>query len=544
MISINDVNDSALGQADTGFLADVAAPVVVAANGKSTPAGEADAGFSAPPLSETESAAASAGKDWKPNVWGTGQEAVTTSAATGGDWKPNMWGETTTAAPTITVGDEAPTAVSASPQQTTTATTEKADSSLAVGRTVIDVQSTDNTRAYIPGVTGPDTVPTYEGSITTAVERTEAVLAQIDSTCPNTKVILMGAGQGAQAASIVSKKIGAGEVFPSEKVLGVTLFADPTRAENQPVVASGAESPAGAKEQWGSTSAEGAGVATVTGNTAGAPETGYGAVADRTVSWCAQGDTTCALPEGAPLRTLVANTAEGTQGKAPEQALRHVTDVLAPAVVLGSVETLAEDVNFGSDGFTFNRASSPQETLVGRIATESDREVPQSEMQQRLLASGMKIGGMALAAGVTVAKEVMQPQNLAQIAAASAVSPAAGVGAALLISSGAALDLVSTRTMTTGAVRLADEAQALGIEDDGLAQAAVDAAIGQEVSKSAGTYRTAGATSSGASSADATTQWLLAIVGDSLGRDLGTSPSALPANYDTAAAAAALKEVA
>ena len=156
----------------------------------------------------------------------------------------------------------------------------------------------------------------------------------------------------------------------------------------------------------------------------------------------AEGDTTCALPADTPLRTVVANTAEGTQGKAPEYVLRHVTDVLAPAVVLGSVETLASDVQFGPGGFTFSRAADADSTLIGRIAAESDRQVPQDEMQERLLSAGMKLGGMGLAAGVTVAKEVVKPHNVAQIAAASAVSPAAGVGAALMIGGSAAGELV------------------------------------------------------------------------------------------------------
>lgn len=548
MIAVNDVTDSALGQADAGFLADVAAPVLVAANGEDTAPESLNAGFEAPTPTQSASAAPSdSGGDWKPDVWGSTTSAAPNAAA---DWKPDVWGSATPAASETPVVDKQVTQAAArqlenptptsSPQET--ATPAGAESPV-VGRTMISVQSTDDTRAYIPGVTGPDTVPNYDESIQSAVADTEAVLAEIDTTCPTTKIVLMGVGQGAQVASIVSKKIGAGEVFPAEKVLGVSLFADPSRAEDQPVVASGASAPAGASADWEVQPASGAGVATATGHTAGAPESDFGAVSDRTVSWCAEGDTSCALPAGAPLRTLVANTAAGTEGKAPEHALRHVTDVLAPAVLLGSVDTLAEDVNFGPDGFTFNRASGPDETLIGRIATDSEREVPQSEMQQRLLASGMKIGGMALAAGVTVAKEMVQPQNVAQIAAASAVSPAAGVGAALLIGGGAALELVSERTFTTGAVRLADEAQALGIEDEGMAEAAVQAAVGTEVSKSTGAYSTTPSTKSGDSATDATTGWLLEVVGAEIGRNLGTTPTNEPASYDTAAIQAALKEV-
>jgi len=565
MIAVNDVNDSALNQADAGFLADVSAPVLLAANEEGTPSESLDAGFTAPAdPSESESAAPDAGSDWKPDVWGeTSAPAGASTEANNASWKPDVWGDANEGAdeePADSAGDSTTTPEAAPSEETpvpveesatTTATEEEsatpvdeADMQIPeVGRTTIAVESTDDTRAYIPGVTGPDSVPSYTESITKAVEDTESVLAQINESCPDTKVILLGSGQGAQAASIVSKRIGAGEVFPADKVLGVSLFADPSRGEDQPVVASGDSSPAGATSEWEAEAAPGAGVATVTGETANAPESDYGDVSDRTVSWCAEGDTSCALPEGAPLRTLVANTAAGTEGKAPEAALTHVTDVLAPAVLLGSVETLASDVEFGDDGFTFTRASSPDSTLVGRIATESDREVPQDEMEQRLMASGMQIGGMALAAGVTVAKEMVRPENVAQIAAASAVSPAAGVGAALLIGGGvAATELISPRTMTTGAVRLADEAQSLGIEDEGLAQAAVDAAVGSEVSKSNGAYSEGAATATGETAAGATTGWLLDVVGSEIGRELGANEQTGPATYDTAAVAAALQE--
>ncbi|MHA2788307.1 cutinase family protein [Corynebacterium sp. S7] len=554
MIAVNDVADSALDQADAGFLADVSTPVLVAANEEGTPSEALDAGFRAPAgPADTEDVPTGSGgdsdADWKPDVWG---EAGETADASSTSWKPDVWGETTATAET-SQGEAALESLEESVEESESALATETPSATAevqpeaqtpeVGRTIISVQSTDDTRAYIPGVTGPDSVPSYNESITRAVSDTESVLDEIDEACPGTKVILLGSGQGAQAASIVSKRIGAGEVFPADKVLGVSLFADPSRGEDQPVVASGDSAPAGATGQWDAEAAPGAGVATVTGETANAPEGDFGDVADRTVSWCAEGDTSCALPEGAPLRTLVANTAAGTEGKAPEQALSHVTDVLAPAVLLGSVETLASDVEFGDDGFTFSRASSPDSTLVGRIATESEREVPQDEMEQRLLASGMQIGGMALAAGVTVAKEMVRPENIAQIAAASAVSPAAGVGAALVIGGGvAATELISPRTMTTGAVRLADEAQSLGIEDEGLAQAAVDAAVGSEVSKSNGAYSQGAATATGETASDATTGWLLDVVGTEIGRELGAGPQTGPATYDTAAIAAALKE--
>lgn len=551
MIAINDVNDSALGQSGAGFLGSVAAPVLASANGKDTTDAELDGGFTAPSTTSTAAAPAQT-NNWKPNVW---EDTPAASAAqpthsVTTDWKPDMWGTPPTSASGEELKDKQATQESArqpeksEPTPTEAATTNAAEKKAPnVGRTIIEVASTDDTRAYIPGVTGPESIPAYEESINTAAADTEAVLGNINSTCPNTKVILLGVGQGAHAASIISKRIGAGEVFPAEKVLGVSLFADPSREEGQPVVANGASAPAGAKQDWNVAPAPGAGVATVRGDSETLQGSDFGAVADRTVSWCMEGDTTCALPDETPLRTLVAKTSEGTEGKAPEQVLQHVTDVLGPAVLLGSVETLASDVEFGPGGFTFNRASSPDGTLIGRIASESDRQVPQDEMEQRMLAAGMQIGGMALAAGATVVKEVLRPENVAQIAVAAAASPAAGVGAALLIAGGATMDLVSEQTVTTGALRLADEAQAFGVDDQGLAEAAVQAAVGSEVSKSTGAYSKQVTTSTGASASEATKDWLLDVVGEELERPLDGVSRPTPAAYDSAATSAAWEDM-
>lgn len=524
MISVNDVADSSLGQMGGGFLSQVSSPVLSAANGNQLPSAALAAGFEVPSASETSAA---------PTItqpregWVSAGGANTTTTKTREGW----------------VRSTSETASSATAESRAVSTTAVAQPAVpAVGNTVVSVESTDDTRPYLPGVTGPDVVPTYEESIAKAITDIETVLTEIDSRCPSTKVVLLGVGQGAQAASAVSKKIGAGEVFPAAKVLGVSLFADPSRNEDQPVVASGGSAPAGASTFWDAEAAPGAGVATVTGQGDTSEQT-YGQVSDRTVSWCTQGDTHCALPAGAPLRTLVANTAVGTDKKSPDQALRYLADTLGPAVVLGSVETLAQDVNFGRDGFTFSEARSPQTTLIGRIAAESGRTVPQTEFQERLLAAGMQLGGMALAAGATVVKEVIQPENIAQIAAASAVSPAAGAAAALLIAGGAAVDLVSSRTMTTGAARIASEAQALGIEDEGFAEAAVQAAIGGQVSKSAGTYSKTAVTKTGQSATDATTDWLLDVVSQEIGKELGSVEKTQPSAFNANASQAALREV-
>ncbi|WP_431638882.1 cutinase family protein [Corynebacterium ulcerans] len=503
LIAVHDVNDSATNRlTDTGFLGDIVSPVVAAANAENVT--DTSGGIV---VSEKNTPTQLAEADWKPNVWGTPTGGISTANTTA--------------------------------KQTSSAPNPKAKAE--VTRTYITLKSTSDTRAYIPGVTGPENVPSYTESVQDAANDVREVLTTLDQSCPSTKVALLGVGEGAQTVSIVANEIGQGSTFDQSKVLGVSMFADPSRAENQPTVANGQSTPAGASKAWNTTTAEGAGVAEVTPMADAKEATSaktYGSLADRAVSWCMEGDTTCAIPKGTPLRTLLANTHAETAQKTPQAQLAYVAEVLGPAVALGTVEAIAEDINFGPNGFRFSSASTADETLIGRIAATSDKPVDQQEIHQRLVAAGAKIGGMALAAGITVAKEVITPANIAQVAAASAVNPAAGLAAAALIAAPAVTKLVSTDTITTGIARLTDEAKSVGVENEELSDLAVQAVMGSQTGKA--TYSSAAVTSDGASAATATTAWLLDLVGHEVGRDLSKSAGvSAPQIFDSQAVAAA-----
>ena len=128
------------------------------------------------------------------------------------------------------------------------------------------------------------------------------------------------------------------------------------------------------------------------------------------------------------------------------------------------MESLAKDLDFGSNGFTFKRAQSSDETLIGRIAENTEADNKQTDVERRLVVSGQQLGGMALAAGITVAKKFLTPSNIAQIAAAATLNPAAGATVAGVKIIEASTDLFTPETATTGATRLLDEATASGVE--------------------------------------------------------------------------------
>ena len=275
--------------------------------------------------------------------------------------------------------------------------------------------------------------------------------------------------------------------------------------------------------------AEGAGVVTVAEQSTPG---GYGKLSDRTVSWCVDGDVRCGVKKAAPLTRLVeASNKNINFERDPQGSVRYVADVLGPAVALAGVESLAKDLDFGSNGFTFKRAQSSDETLIGRITenTESDSVKNQTDTERRLVASGQQLGGMALAAGITVAKKVLTPSNIAQIAAAATLDPMAGATVAGVKIIEASTDLFTPQTATTGAVRLLDEATASGVEVPEVAEAAVTTVVSESVGQAA--YKNQVVTDSGQTPASATTRWLSAMAADELGQ--AASPELVAASNNT-----------
>lgn len=225
--------------------------------------------------------------------------------------------------------------------------------------------------AFVPGLK-PSAPVAYTESMEKGAQNTAKVLNEVAAKCPNTKVFLAGHSQGAQVASTVAREIGSGESdFPADKVAGVALFSDPTRDKGVQVMQGGESTPAAVPDtdgdhtkQVGEFSSpeqdklDGAGM--------GLDKTGgkdFGELADRTASWCSEGDLVCDLPVSGRLSDLVVGTAERLDLHDPEESLQAVSDTLGPAVQLGGLDDVKDDgIDFGDGGF--------------KVESVSDNEVP------------------------------------------------------------------------------------------------------------------------------------------------------------------------
>lgn len=255
--------------------------------------------------------------------------------------------------------------------------------------------------AIVPGLK-PSAPVAYTESMEKGAQNTAKVLNEVAAKCPNTKVFLAGHSQGAQVASTVAREIGSGESdFPADKVAGVALFSDPTRDKGVQVMQGGESTPAavpgtdgGHTKQVGEFSSpeqdklDGAGM--------GLDKTGgkdFGELADRTASWCSEGDLVCDLPISGRLSDLVVGTAERLDLHDPEESLQAVSDTLGPAVQLGGLDDVKDGgIDFGDGGFkvesvsdnevpglaaapsTDNSASSARETTSAAPSTSAQSE--------------------------------------------------------------------------------------------------------------------------------------------------------------------------
>ncbi len=450
--------------------------------------------------------------------------------------------------------------------------------------------------AIVPGLKPAEAIP-YADSMEKGAENTAKVLQQVASDCPQSKVFLAGHSQGAQVASTVAREIGSGKTnFPADKIAGVALFSDPTRAR-------------GVATMQGDNAAPGA-VPGTTGDNVGqvgdfsAPEQdkldgggmgldktgeeGFGEISDRVASWCADGDLVCDLPIEGKLTDLVVGTAERLDLSDPEESLQAVSDTLGPAVQLGGVNDVKGDsIDFGEGGFKAQavsddtvkaNASSTSESASATTTTTTTRKSASGQsgdliesiardgvnskvnaqksassigddfigdLGKSVIGAVSKLGGMALGKGITIVKKAVTVDNLAQVISAGVANPKAGLAVAAAKLGEAALEVLTPETVTGMADEVFKEIDVLGISGDGLAETAVQAAGHGEAHNS---YGSRPATADGRTAIDATVDWVVASSRDVAGdeaqsqeiRDAGFSSS----TYNTDEAEQALEQVA
>lgn len=385
-------------------------------------------------------------------------------------------------------------------------------------------------RTYVPypasfgGFVPSEDQSSYAESVTVGIENGKELIAQTVERCPETKIFVSGYSQGAQVASAIARDIGAGvgPVDP-EQFAGAALMSDPTRALGAPIFQEGASrtSPGAVPGTDGTAVTavsvgadapipEGRGISP---NTA-SPD--FGAVADRVASFCVPGDLACDTPPNSDVFQVVANIAgQSETGSDPIQALMNVAQVAGQAVLFTAAETVAEDIDYSEgSGFTIAQASRGNTTL-SRMARYSDPTQAQDPADQTalLVEAGSKLAGMALGASITVAKQILTPENIAQIALAGAATPAAGAAVLAGQLAVSASEVITPATINSGLRRVVGEIEHTVADTTGLVDLATETQTWNTINAH-GMYDRMPFTSAGQSPAALTQQWALAVAND------------------------------
>ncbi|MGV9638095.1 cutinase family protein [Nocardia rhamnosiphila] len=291
-------------------------------------------------------------------------------------------------------------------------------------------------REYVPYDAGfggfvPGGTSSYQTSVSGGHDRLAQTIAEKAEQCPAARFALVGYSQGSHAVSLLAQEIGQGNgPVPADRVAAVALLADPTRnsgaapfpgSDNQlsPESTPGTSGEAiAAMADLAPSGASGGGIGPDRDRPAD-----FGELTGRVASFCSPGDLACDAPDKAPLLRTVANIAGQAEfGGDPLRALASITQALA----FTGVKTFTNVVNQDISGNSLASLSlNPKKSISQRIAEASDPRTPLDPGQ--VIGALFKVGTIALNSAVTVARTLLTPANIAEIAAAGLANPVAGL---------------------------------------------------------------------------------------------------------------------
>ncbi|WP_067723578.1 cutinase family protein [Nocardia yamanashiensis] len=291
-------------------------------------------------------------------------------------------------------------------------------------------------REYIPynasfGGLGPSSDTTaYQTSITEGLAALTSKAEQIISGCAKTYLAVAGYSQGAHVASLFAQKVGAGSTsIPADRVAAVALFADPARGQSASTfpgtsdatpdaVPGTSGSAVAAVDAVTATTAPGSGLAPKTDGS-----TSYGSLTGRVASFCSSGDLACDAPDNAALLRTVANVAGQVEiGNDPIKSIASVTQALA----LTGIKAATSIVNDNIQGTSLASLSLNSKKSISATLAEASDPNTSLDIDDALKAL-LKVGTIAINAVSTLAKSLLTPANISEIATAGLANPIAGL---------------------------------------------------------------------------------------------------------------------
>lgn len=360
----------------------------------------------------------------------------------------------------------------------------------------------------------------YEESVTKGVANTEKVITDEANRCPGTKFALLGYSQGGQVADTLLRSIGNGQgpIDADQVALGM-LFSSPDRpdgaglfpgadAQNAPAPVPGTQGAAVTQVQAvDQQPGQGGGIAPPMKGVA----SGFGELTGRVASACIPGDLACDVPADAPVAKLVANVGGqlNLNQDDPVGILLSVANVVGTTTIKTAADVVNEDIST-TDGTTAGLQYQPQETVLSRVTTASD-----PQYQPDIFAAVGKVLGIAVNTAVTVAKKVLTPANIAEVATVGLANPVAGLGLFGTKLGAAALEMLPVNLADQAAPLIVNEIKQDITDNQGLVRMAADVSYWNVAKHTM--YDQTPLAAAGGSAVDFGAQWIIAAITDLLG---------------------------
>ncbi|WP_216918045.1 cutinase family protein [Nocardia noduli] len=287
-------------------------------------------------------------------------------------------------------------------------------------------------RAYIPyGQSADGSAMPYDDAVTAAAEHLEQAAARVQTRCPATRLAVAGYAHGAAAADRFAARVGAGaSTVSADRVAAVALLANPARALGAPTLPGRPQTntPSAAPGTAGTHVSTitllnprltGAGITA----TATAPSD-YGTLTGRVADLCVGGDATCDTAPGSPLASTVANIAARSDLRDPIAAISTIATALSTTVFTTAVGVVNEDLS----GTSLDQLSYQPAKPLGQRLAEASAPTATAPSQTDALSALFKLGTIGLNAAISVARTVLTPATVAELATVGMADPLAAVG--------------------------------------------------------------------------------------------------------------------
>lgn len=472
----------------------------------------------------------------------------------------------------------------------------------AISRTYVDYPATAG-GAFFPGTLPANVGDTtsYADSMQQGVASATEQITALASECPDTDFFLQGYSQGAEIIDNLARQIGAGQgpVSP-DRISGVSLMSSPVRAAETPLHVLG-------RDQVGNGPV---GQVTAGLNHYPTPKGGglsydknghadYGALSDRTISWCLNGDLVCGLPVESTLARNISAALQEIDLSDPTAALDRMAEGMSQAVAVSEVEEKdLATVDFGAGGLDLSQeqraatssgdepfdryiqqvgqsdsssqsgsssvASSRADSSMaaaqpGTVGSGSTSQaVPQPQeapLGARMAGVLGDLGGMALGAGITTVKNTITPENLAQVAMAGVTGGPQAAGALSLVKlTESGREMLQPDNASQYVRPALESLQGNGFVDGEIAELAVTLANWQGLMEHAAYYERP-MVADGRTAMEVTEDWAVAAAGTTAGQSVaeddeivseglrGMGEATESVDFDTEAVTSGLSEV-